>query len=121
MFHARYHEASKVIQKEADKVAAEDAANKKRKTDEAEDDFNWALSTEAAIGKLMPEMKATINRAELIESANKTLELKDKWHEDKAVEEHNRLQSEAVKMADKLEATSDEEVDAEMTESGARK
>ena len=51
MFHARYHEASKIIQKEADKVAAEEAASKKRKSDQAEDDFSWALSTEAALGK----------------------------------------------------------------------
>ena len=82
----------------------------RRKTDEAEDDFNWALSTEAALGKLMPEMKATISRAELIESTNKTLELKYTWHTDKAVEQHMELQNE-VMQADEMA----------MTESGERK
>ena len=110
MFHARYHEASKIIQKEADKVAAEEAASKKRKSDQAEDDFNWALSTEAALGKLMPKMKSTISSAELIESTKKTLELKYKWHTDKAVEQHMELQNE-VMQADEMA----------MTESGARK
>ena len=121
MFHARYHEASKVIQKEADKHAAEDAARKKRKSKEAEDDFKWAQATETALAALMPAMATTIAKAEFIEKENMTKKAKDKLDQAQAYEEHNRLQSEAVKMADKLEATSDEEVDAEMTESGARK
>ena len=121
MFHARYHEASKVIQKEADKVAAEDAANKKRKSEEAHDDFKWAQATETALGNLMPKMKAAIAKAELIESEKRTLTLKDKFHAAQAVEEQYRLQNEAIKAAASLEATSKEEADAEMTESGARK
>ena len=55
-------------------------------------------------------MKATITRAELIESANKTLELKDKWHKDKAVEQHMELQNEVMQAEEMA-----------MTESGARK
>ena len=110
MFHARYHEASKIIQKEADKVAAEEAASKKRKSEEADDDFKWALATEAALGKLMPKMKSTISSAELIESKKKTLELQYKWHADKAAEKHMELQNE-VMQADEMA----------MTESGERK
>ena len=110
MFHARYHEASKIIQKEADKVAAEEAASKKRKSEEADDDFNWALATEAALGKLMPKMKSTISSAELIESKKKTLQLQYKWHADKAAEKHMELQNE-VMQADEMA----------MTESGERK
>ena len=110
MFHARYHDASKVIQKDENERAAEEAASKKRKSEEAQDDFKWALATETALGKLMPKMKATISRAELIESANKTLELKDKWHKDKAVEQHMELQNEVMQAEEMA-----------MTESGARK
>ena len=112
MFHARYHEASKVIQKDENERAAEEAANKKRKSEEAQDDFKWALATETALGNLMPKMKATITKAELIESEKRTLELKDKWHAAQALEEQMKLQNEAMKAAEVLE---------EMTESGARK
>ena len=121
MFHARYHEANKVIQKEADKLAAEDAARKKRKSKEAEDDFKWAQATETALAQLMPAMATTIAKAELIEKENMTKKAKDKYDQAQAVEEQYRLQSEATKVAEKLEATSEEEADAEMPESGARK
>ena len=110
MFHARYHEASKVIQKEADKLENE----KKRKNKEADADFKWAQATETALGNLMPKMKAAITKAELIESEKRTLELKDKWHAAQALEEQMKLQNEAMKAAEVLEGM-------EMTESGARK
>ena len=121
MFHARYHEASKVIQKDENERAAEEAANKKRKSEEARDDFKWAMATETALGNLMPKMKAAIAKAELIESEKMTFTLRDKFYAAKAVEEQVRLGNEAIKVAESLEATSDARVDAEMTESGARK
>ena len=121
MFHARYHEASKVIQKDENERAAEEAANKKRKSEEAQDDFKWAQATETALGNLMPAMRAAIAKAEFIESEKRTLTLKDQLHAAQAVEEQMKLQNEAMEAAASLEATSEEEVDAEMTESGARK
>ena len=121
MFHARYHEASKVIQKDENERAAEEAAKKKRKSKEAEDDFKWAQATETALAKLMPAMATTIAKAEVIESENMTTKLKDKYNAAQAVEEQYRLQNEAIKAAAWLEATSKEEADTEMTESGARK
>ena len=108
MFHARYHEASKIIAEETDKAAAE--ASKKRKSEDADADFNWAQDAEAALGKLMPKMKSTISAAELIESKKKTLQLEYKWHTDKAAEQQMELQNE-VMQADEMA----------MTESGERK
>ena len=113
MFHARYHEASKIIAKETDKAAAEDAASKKRKSEDADADFNWAQDAEAALGKLMPTMKSTITAAELIETKKKTLQRLQhdfKWHTDKAAEQQMELQNE-VMQAD----------ETAMTESGERK
>ena len=110
MFHARYHEASKIIAKETDKAAAEDAASKKRKSEDADADFNWAQDAEAALGKLMPKMKSTISAAELIESKKTTLQLEYKWHTAKAAEQQRELQNE-VMQADEMA----------MTESGERK
>ena len=69
----------------------------------------------------MPAMRKTIAKAELIESENMTMKAKDKYYQAQAVEEQYRLQNEAIKVAASLEATSEEEADAEMTESGARK
>ena len=108
MFHARYHEASKIIAKETDKAAAE--ASKKMKSEDADADFNWAQDAEAALGKLMPTMKSTISAAELIESKKKTLQLEYKWHTDKSAEQQRELQNE-VMQADEMA----------MTESGERK
>ena len=111
MFHARYHEASKIIAEETDKAAAE--ASKKRKSEDADADFNWAQDAEAALGKLMPTMKSTITAAELIETKKKTLQRLQhdfKWHTDKAAEQQLELQNE-VMQADEMA----------MTESGARK